>query len=34
VFSKELQDFIHDAYGFKKAAGWKHQIKKYARFKF
>jgi lipid A 3-O-deacylase len=27
AFSKELQDFIHDAYGFRKAVGWKHQIK-------
>jgi lipid A 3-O-deacylase len=27
AFSKELQDFIHDIYGFIKAVGWKHQIK-------
>jgi hypothetical protein len=27
AFSKELQDFIHDIYGFVKAVGWKHQIK-------
>jgi len=27
AFGKELQDFIHDIYGFKKAIGWKHQIK-------
>jgi lipid A 3-O-deacylase len=27
AFSKELQNFIHDIYGFKKAVGWKHQIK-------
>ncbi len=27
AFGKELQDFIHDIYGFKKATGWKHQIK-------
>ena len=26
-FSEELQDFIHDIYGFKKAVGWKHQIR-------
>jgi hypothetical protein len=26
-FSKELQDFIHNLYGFKKAVGWKYQIK-------
>lgn len=24
--SKELQDFIHDIYGYKKAIGWKYQI--------
>ena len=27
AFSKELQDFIHNLYGFKKVVGWKHQIK-------
>ena len=27
ALGKELQDFIHDIYGFKKAVGWKHQIK-------
>ncbi|RKF03183.1 hypothetical protein C8N26_2173 [Tenacibaculum lutimaris] len=27
AFSEELQDFIHDIYGFKKASGWKYQIK-------
>jgi lipid A 3-O-deacylase len=27
AFSKELQDFIHDVYGFEKAVGWKYQIK-------
>lgn len=27
AFSKELQDFIHNIYGFKKAIGWKYQIK-------
>ena len=27
AFGKELQNFIHDIYGFKKAVGWKHQIK-------
>ena len=27
AFGKELQDFIHDIYGFNKAVGWKHQIK-------
>ncbi len=27
AFGKELQDFIHDIYGFKKAIGWKYQIK-------
>ncbi|MDX6747010.1 lipid A deacylase LpxR family protein [Polaribacter sp. PL03] len=27
AFSKELQDFIHNLYGFTKAVGWKHQIK-------
>jgi len=26
AFGKELQDFIHDIYGFKKAVGWKFQI--------
>lgn len=25
--SKELQDFIHDIYGYKKAIGWKYQIR-------
>ena len=25
-FAKELQDFIHDIYGFKRAVGWKYQI--------
>ncbi|MDB0611105.1 lipid A deacylase LpxR family protein [Tenacibaculum maritimum] len=27
AFGWELQDFIHDIYGFKKAIGWKYQIK-------
>jgi hypothetical protein len=27
ALGKELQDFIHDIYGFKKAVGWKYQIK-------
>ena len=27
AYGKELQDFIHDIYGFNKAVGWKHQIK-------
>lgn len=27
AFGQELQDFIHDIYGFKKAIGWKYQIK-------
>ncbi|NCT10640.1 MAG: lipid A deacylase LpxR family protein [Flavobacteriia bacterium] len=27
AFGKELQDFIHDLYGFKKATGWQYQIK-------
>jgi hypothetical protein len=27
AFGQELQDFIHDIYGFKKAVGWQHQIK-------
>ncbi|MGJ8744681.1 lipid A deacylase LpxR family protein [Polaribacter sp.] len=27
AFGEELQDFIHDIYGFKKAVGWKYQIK-------
>ena len=27
AFSQELQNFIHDLYGFQKAVGWKHQIK-------
>lgn len=26
AMSKELQDFIHDIYGYKKAIGWKYQI--------
>ena len=26
AMSKELQDFIHDIYGYKKAIGWKHEI--------
>ena len=26
-YAKELQEFIHDIYGFKKAIGWEHQIK-------
>ncbi|CAM1357840.1 conserved hypothetical protein [Tenacibaculum sediminilitoris] len=26
-FAEELQDFIHNLYGFKKAVGWKYQIK-------
>ncbi|PQJ81512.1 lipid A deacylase LpxR family protein [Polaribacter glomeratus] len=27
AFGKELQDFIHDIYGFKRAIGWEYQIK-------
>lgn len=27
AFSRELQDFIHNIYGFKKAVGWEYQIK-------
>lgn len=27
AYGKELQDFIHDIYGFEKAVGWEHQIK-------
>jgi hypothetical protein len=27
AFGKELQDFIHSIYGFKKAVGWEYQIK-------
>jgi lipid A 3-O-deacylase len=27
AFGEELQDFIHDIYGFKQAIGWKYQIK-------
>lgn len=27
AFGKELQDFIHDIYGFRKAIGWEFQIK-------
>ncbi len=27
AFGQELQDFIHDIYGFRKAIGWKYQIK-------
>ncbi|MDP5105897.1 MAG: lipid A deacylase LpxR family protein [Polaribacter sp.] len=27
AFGKELQDFIHDLYGFRKATGWEYQIK-------
>lgn len=27
AFGRELQDFIHDLYGFKKATGWDYQIK-------
>ncbi|KGL63009.1 lipid A deacylase LpxR family protein [Polaribacter sp. Hel1_85] len=26
-YAKELQEFIHDIYGFKKAVGWEYQIK-------
>ena len=26
-YAEELQEFIHDIYGFKKAIGWEHQIK-------
>ncbi|QVY66823.1 lipid A deacylase LpxR family protein [Polaribacter sp. Q13] len=26
-YAEELQEFIHDIYGFKKAVGWKYQIK-------
>ena len=28
AFGKELQNFIHDIYGFKRATGWEYQIKK------
>lgn len=27
AYAKELQNFIHSIYGFKKGEGWKHQIK-------
>ncbi|SDS08848.1 hypothetical protein SAMN05216503_1939 [Polaribacter sp. KT25b] len=27
AFGKELQDFIHNLYGFRKATGWQYQIK-------
>ncbi|WP_435416547.1 lipid A deacylase LpxR family protein [Polaribacter aestuariivivens] len=27
AYGKELQDFIHDIYGFRKAIGWQYQIK-------
>ncbi|PWG04991.1 lipid A deacylase LpxR family protein [Polaribacter aquimarinus] len=27
ALGKEVQDFIHNIYGFRKAVGWKHQIK-------
>ncbi|MCG1037752.1 lipid A deacylase LpxR family protein [Polaribacter sargassicola] len=27
AFARETQDFIHNIYGFEKAAGWKYQIK-------
>jgi hypothetical protein len=27
AFGEELQEFMHNIYGFKKAIGWKHQIK-------
>ncbi|TMM28760.1 lipid A deacylase LpxR family protein [Polaribacter aestuariivivens] len=27
AYAKELQDFIHDIYGFRKAIGWQYQIK-------
>lgn len=27
AYGKELQDFIHNIYGFRKAIGWKYQIK-------
>jgi hypothetical protein len=27
AFGRELQDFIHDIYGFRKAVGWDYQIK-------
>lgn len=27
AFGKELQNFIHDIYGFKRATGWEYQIK-------
>ena len=34
AYGKELQDFIHDIYGFRKAVGWKHQIKDAFGFNF
>lgn len=34
AYGKELQDFIHDLYGFKKAIGWEYQIKNALGFNF
>jgi hypothetical protein len=34
AFSKELQNFIHNIYGFNKAVGWEHQIKNALGFNF
>jgi len=34
AYGKELQDFIHDIYGFRKAVGWKYQIKDAFGFNF
>lgn len=34
AFGKELQDFIHNIYGFKKATGWQFQIKNAFAFNF
>jgi lipid A 3-O-deacylase len=34
AFGKELQDFIHDIYGFRKATGWEYQIKNAFGFNF
>lgn len=34
AYGKELQDLIHNIYGFKKAVGWKHQIKNAIGFNF
>lgn len=34
AFGKEIQDFIHDIYGFDQANGWKYQIKNAFGFNF